>query len=230
MTLDVTRIQGLCFDVDGTLNDTDDQIARTLAGWLKPFKAILPGQDPQPIARRLVMFSEAPGNFILWVPDRLAIDDEIARMLEWFHKIGLPEKKPYFELIEGIRPMLEALSQHYPLSIVSARGEKSTRKFLDQFELTPFFRCVAGAQTCARTKPYADPILWSAEQMGIAPANCLMIGDTPVDIRAGRAAGAQTVGVLCGFGAEKELRRHGADFILNSTVELGEILLKKSSI
>ena len=36
-----------------------------------------------------------------------------------------------------------------------------------------------------------------------------MIGDTTVDIRAGRSAGAQTVGVLCGFGEENELRRIG---------------------
>ena len=51
-----------------------------------------------------------------------------------------------------------------------------------------------------------------------------MIGDTTVDIRAGRAAGAQTVGVLCGFGSERELRRAGADLILASTAELGEML------
>ena len=38
--------------------------------------------------------------------------------------------------------------------------------------------------------------------MGVAPGNVLMVGDTTVDIRAGKAAGAQTVGVLCGFGQE----------------------------
>jgi phosphoglycolate phosphatase-like HAD superfamily hydrolase len=41
-----------------------------------------------------------------------------------------------------------------------------------------------------------------------------------MDVRAGRAAGAQTVGVLCGFGEEKELRRAGADLILPSTADL----------
>jgi phosphoglycolate phosphatase-like HAD superfamily hydrolase len=45
-----------------------------------------------------------------------------------------------------------------------------------------------------------------------------------VDIRSGKAAHAQTVGVLCGFGEEPELRRHGADLILASTAELGNIL------
>jgi len=60
--------------------------------------------------------------------------------------------------------------------------------------------------------------------MGVPPENCLMVGDTTVDIRAGRAAGAQTVGVLCGFGYREELERAGADAILNSTGELANLL------
>ena len=47
-----------------------------------------------------------------------------------------------------------------------------------------------------------------------------MVGDTSVDIRAGKAAGAQTVGVLCGFGEESELRGQHADMILSMTAEL----------
>jgi phosphoglycolate phosphatase-like HAD superfamily hydrolase len=53
---------------------------------------------------------------------------------------------------------------------------------------------------------------------------CLMVGDTTVDIRAGKAAGVQTVGVLCGFGEEKELREQGADMILATTPELVQVL------
>jgi hypothetical protein len=37
------------------------------------------------------------------------------------------------------------------------------------------------------------------------------------------------VGVLCGFGEESELRRHGADLILGDTPELVEVLLKRKA-
>ena len=67
-------------------------------------------------------------------------------------------------------------------------------------------------------------MVWAARQMGLEPQECVMIGDTTVDIRAGKAAGAQTVGVLCGFGDEKELRRAGADLILPSTADLAQVL------
>jgi phosphoglycolate phosphatase-like HAD superfamily hydrolase len=62
--------------------------------------------------------------------------------------------------------------------------------------------------------------------MSAAPENCLMVGDTAADIRAGKAAGAQTVGVLCGFGQEPELRRAGADFILPQPSALVDVLLQ----
>ncbi len=51
-----------------------------------------------------------------------------------------------------------------------------------------------------------------------------MVGDATVDIRSGRFAGAQTIGVLCGFGEEAELRRQGADSILRTTADLGALL------
>jgi phosphoglycolate phosphatase-like HAD superfamily hydrolase len=66
--------------------------------------------------------------------------------------------------------------------------------------------------------------------MGVRPQECLMIGDTTVDIRAGKAAGAQAVGVLCGFGEEAELRQLGADQILRSTSDLPELFNGKDPV
>ena len=124
----------------------------------------------------------------------------------------------------GVDRLLADLAGRYPLAVVSARDAGSTGAFLDQFDLTRHFRCVVTAQTAARTKPYPDPILWAAEKLGVPAEACLMVGDTTVDIRAGTRAGAQTVGVLCGFGEEHELRDKGADLILNTTAELGAVL------
>jgi phosphoglycolate phosphatase-like HAD superfamily hydrolase len=137
---------------------------------------------------------------------------------------GLGYHPPTFWLIPQARQTLERLHPHYPMAVVSARDQLGTHAFLQQFELDPFFHAVAHAQTCRHTKPFPDPIEWAAHEMGVSPQECLMIGDTPVDIRAGRAAGAQTVGVLCGFGHEIELRRAGADLILPTTSDLVNVL------
>lgn len=224
MPLDIPRIRALCFDVDGTLSDTDDQFKQKIERYLTPFKIFLPNHDPGPIARRLVMISESPGNFLMGIPDKFRIDAELAAVGEFFYRKG-HMKSGSFLLIPGIFAVLTKLDPHYPMSIVSARGGRSTKNFLDQFKLNPFFDCVVTAHTCEYTKPYPDPINWAAEQMNVQPDECLMIGDTTVDIRAAKAAGAQSVGVLCGFGEEIELRQAGADLILKSTSSLADILL-----
>jgi phosphoglycolate phosphatase-like HAD superfamily hydrolase len=59
----------------------------------------------------------------------------------------------------------------------------------------------------------------------VLPEKCLMVGDTIVDILAGKAAGMRTIGVLCGFGTQKELNKAAADYILPSPVDLISLLL-----
>jgi phosphoglycolate phosphatase len=52
-----------------------------------------------------------------------------------------------------------------------------------------------------------------------------MVGDTTVDIIAGRSAGAQTAALLCGFGNQDELERAGADIIVEGPLQLADFLL-----
>ena len=226
MPLDVKRIRGLCFDVDGTLSDTDDLYVKKFEPFFRPLRTLLPRRDSHYAARRFVMWAEAPGNALIGIPDRLGLDDELLALAEWINKRRIRPRKNYI-LIDGVREMLTALKPHYPMSVVSARDDSSTRAFLDQFELTPFFTEIVTAVTARHTKPYPDPIRHAAQKMGVQPEECLMIGDTPVDIKAGKAAKAQTVGVLCGFGEEGELLRLGADLILPVTTGLTDILLPR---
>jgi phosphoglycolate phosphatase-like HAD superfamily hydrolase len=224
MPLDIPRIRALCFDIDGTLSDTDDVFVQRLAHWLGFTGFLLPHKDARLFARRLVMLTENPGSFLYGLPDRLGFDDGLAAVGDWLYRLGLGKNTRPFLLMPGVREMLSYLAERYPLAVVSARGVRSTRRFLEQFELTTFFQCVVTGQTCRHTKPYPDPILYAARQLGIPPQACLMVGDTSVDILAGKAAGAQVVGVLCGFGEETELRRLGADLILADTFMLLQAL------
>jgi HAD superfamily hydrolase (TIGR01549 family) len=223
MPLDISRIRAICFDVDGTLSDTDDVYVQKIEKILYPFRMFLPYQDAHRAARRLVMWSEAPGNFLIGIPDTFGIDDEIAAVMEWLNR-HRPRPMKHFLLIPDVKEMLQSLSRRYPLAVVSARDSASTQSFLEQFELLPCFQIIVTAQTAEHTKPYPDPIFYAARTLNVPPETCLMVGDTSVDIRAGRKVGAQTVGVLCGFGEQDELRKCGADMILASTADLEKLL------
>ncbi len=224
MPLDLARVRALCFDVDGTLSDTDDLYTRRLARLL-PRRLF---RDPRHAARRIVMWSESPGNALLGLSDRLGLDDEIMALIDWLHR---RQKRPWreFLIVPGVSEMLARLQGHYPMAIISARDENSTLAFLQRFDLTKYFEVIITALSAPHTKPYPHPLRLAAQRMGVPPEACLMIGDTTVDIRAGRVAGAQTVGVLCGFGEEGELRRAGADLLLASTAELDRVLLPEDA-
>jgi HAD superfamily hydrolase (TIGR01509 family) len=224
MPLDAAQVRALCFDVDGTLRDTDDQYVARLAGYLEMVKFMLPGQETKTIARRAIMSFEDPGNLILGLADRLGIDNLVARLLYAIEK-PRTRKNVKIPVIPGVSEMLGLLDKRYPMAIVSTRGHGATLDFLESNHLAGFFQVVVSGQTCKRTKPHPMPVQWAAEKLGVPPQACLMVGDTKVDIRAGRAAGAQTVGVLCGFGTEDELLKAGAQLILKSTPDLVGYLL-----
>jgi len=225
MPLDKERIQAICFDVDGTLSDTDDQFVQRLFAMLRPLydSRMLSQRAVKRFSRWMVMAMETPGNLAYAAVDRSRMDDKVIYPMQ--DRMGKQDKQhASFWLIEGVAELLDSLAARYPLAVVTARNADGTMAFLDQFSLTGLFKAVATARTCQYTKPFADPVLWAAQELGVAPEHCLMVGDTTVDMRAGKSAGAQTVGVLCGFGREKELLRAGADMILPTTKDLLDIL------
>jgi phosphoglycolate phosphatase-like HAD superfamily hydrolase len=225
MALDLPRIQAICFDIDGTLSDTDDQWVSMFEQRLMRLRSLFPGRDVRPFARWAIMCAETPANLFYGLLDRANLDKGVGQLYSYLCQRGVGRQPRAFWLVQGVFELMGKLSERYPLAVVSARDKESTLAFLEQFGLSAFFHSIATALTCQHTKPFPDPILWAAAQMGVAPENCLMVGDTPVDIRAGKLAGAQTVGVLCGFGQEAELRRAGADLILPHTAALAEVLL-----
>jgi phosphoglycolate phosphatase-like HAD superfamily hydrolase len=220
MPVQTDRIQALCFDVDGTLRDTDDQLVLRLVRYLRWLRLFFPNRDPQPFARKFIMAIENPGNLLLSLPDRLGFDQYLAAASERLSRLRPGKKTGNFLIIPGVKELLARLHSFYPMAVVSARDERNTVQFLEHFGLQTYFKIIVTSQTCRHTKPFPDPVLHAAREMGVPPGNCLMIGDTVVDIRSGRSAGAQTLGVLCGFGEEAELRRAGADHILSHTPDL----------
>jgi phosphoglycolate phosphatase-like HAD superfamily hydrolase len=254
MPLDPSRIQAILFDVDGTLADTDDAFIQRAGKLMRRLNFLFPQRDPTNFLRWSLMVSETPLNLLMGVPDWLGVDDELARLYEWLTRrrergapahppkgvpgsVGAaadalmtpgepPETSGHFILMTGVAALLERLAERYPLAVVTARGERAAVAFLEQFGLRQHFKAIASAQTAPHTKPYPDPVVWAARTLGVPVEHCLMVGDTTVDILAGKRAGAQTVGVLCGFGERGELERTGANLILDTTAELGPHLLE----
>jgi HAD superfamily hydrolase (TIGR01509 family) len=235
MPLDRSLVRALCFDIDGTLADTDDHIVARLAALLDAVP-LVSGRRAERLARQAVMAAETPVHAAYAKLDELGLDVPLSALHERLRAIRRRAADPAHarnpqaidevphEMIAGVKEMIVALARRYPMCSISTGGAPRVDRFLRQYGVREHFVAVVGAQTTRRMKPHPEPLLFAAAAMGVAPQDCLMIGDTTIDIRTGVSAGAQTVGVLCGFGTERELRAAGAHLILRTTSDLLGVL------
>jgi phosphoglycolate phosphatase len=122
--------------------------------------------------------------------------------------------------MDGTVPFVRELSAQYDLAITTTRNRADTQRFIEQFDLADCFKTVITRQDVKRLKPHPEPVRRAAQELGYSPTQCIVVGDTTVDVQAGKRAGALTVGVLCGFGERPEMARLGPDLLLETTAEL----------
>lgn len=78
MPLFVSRIRTICFDVDGALSDTDDQMVAQVVKILRPLSFLLHIRSLPLVARRIVMTLESPAHLLMGIPDILGLDEPMA--------------------------------------------------------------------------------------------------------------------------------------------------------
>ncbi|MCX8063141.1 MAG: HAD family hydrolase [Anaerolineales bacterium] len=213
MPLNPTKIKVICFDIDGTLADTDDAMVEKLAKIIPLPYPFFSSQSRLRAARKILMAIETPANQMLYYLDRFGLDDWFFRIQ---HKVisGKRRGETIWKPINGVIDTITTLSKHYAIAIISARDSHLTQSFISQLGLSTIIQCWASCETTLHSKPYPDPIKLVAQQLRVNPSECVMVGDTTADILAGKNAGAQAIGVLSGFGEERELWAAGADEVI----------------
>jgi phosphoglycolate phosphatase len=208
----------ILFDLDGTLAETDDQIVDRLIAKLGRLQRFFPNGDARPYVRRWVMRMEPLAAWWLARLDAVDLDDNAFRVARRIRKVLGYKKTDELELVEGAEAALHDMHARYKLGLVTTRDRNSTMRFLNRQDITDLFDVIVCREDSRRLKPHPEPVFRAAEALGLPPEQCVMVGDTLADIRAGRAANAATVGVLTGFGDRDDLDE--ADLVLDSVVDL----------
>ena len=218
--LDKDKVEAVLFDLDGTLMDTDDQVVEKLAHRLQRLR----WPHPHQAARRLIMASETPGNVMITLVDMLGLDAPLMAFTDRLRRWRGLHTQTDFRIVADAQEMLTALNGHYRLAVVTTRGLNEAEAFLDQYDLRSLFDALVTRESTWRLKPHPAPIRHAAQLLGVPVERCVMVGDTTVDVKSARRAGAWAVAVLCGFGERKELDRAGAHVILEHTAHISSLL------
>ncbi len=126
-------------------------------------------------------------------------------------------------LFPGVRDTFPVLAGR-PIATTSTRRREQARHMLRKAHLDPYFRAIVGGDEVARSKPNPDLPLHAARVLGVQPAECVVVGDSPVDTLAGRAAGMHTVAATYGYGDLDAIRNAKPEATIGSFSELPRVL------
>lgn len=121
-------------------------------------------------------------------------------------KVFLHTKEPY----PGIPELIAGLHEAYRIGVLSNKQDAFLFRLCKQVLPPGSFDATQGVVPGKPTKP--DPYLPGllAKRLGVLPEECVMVGDSDVDIATAANAGMKHIGVAWGFRSEEFLRAHGA--------------------
>jgi phosphoglycolate phosphatase len=129
-------------------------------------------------------------------------------------------------LLPNVKATLRRLSERFKLALITRRDmpKEPVWKELERLGLTQYFRLIVTAQDVDEPKPSPQAFVKAAKQLGVSIRDCAVVGDSTVDIQAGKSAGAKTVAVLSGLFNRKELEKQKPDIIIEDINSLPNYL------
>ncbi len=207
------RIRGLVFDKDGTLFD----FRQSWSSWMRLVLTTLSGGDRTlaettgiALGFDLASGEFLPGgSFVAGTPEstldilcRSFPDLDVAEILEVLRMAT--DETPQVEAA-ALKPLIGGLAAGYTLGLATNDHLSTARQHLADAGIVQHFAFLAGSDSGYPAKPEPDMLLAFCNCTGIAPEQSAMIGDSPEDLNAGRAAGMITIGVLTGAAPRRRL-------------------------
>ena len=184
-------IKAFIFDLDGVITDTAEYHYR---GWKR-----LADEEGLPFTRednehlRGVSRRE---SLMLILKDRVYSEEKIREMMErknGYYLEFIKEISPH-DLLPGAKELLEEL-RAAGLRNALGSASKNAGEVLDRLGIHSLFDAVSDGHSVKNQKPAPDLFLHAAEQLGLTPAECVVVEDAAAGIEAARAGGFKSIGL-----------------------------------
>lgn len=212
--------KALIFDLDGTLIDSLLDIALCANEVLKEFN--LPTHK---IEDYKLFVGSGSQILIENCTPKNTSNDLICKILKRF-KIVYDGKlqgntKPY----DGINKVLQTLkTKKYKVGVLSNKPHEFTIKYVEEFFSDYNIIEAHGQKDSIPAKPHPIGAISIAKKFNLPCKDIFFIGDSDVDMKTAKSAGMIAVGVSWGFRGVKELKENGADFIVETPLDILDLL------
>jgi phosphoglycolate phosphatase/pyrophosphatase PpaX len=211
------KVKGVLLDLDGTIVDSRE-------AYLEAFKAAFSTVSRKTVNTKIA--TEIPRRLEQNLPiNDLIAEADVQKFLETYltayYQATATKTKP----ITNVSKTLKELSERWKVALITMRyvPRKYIIKELEEFGLVRYFRFIITALD-ARPKPSPEALIKCARWLKVPIGECVFVGDSVTDIKAGKTAGAKTVAVLSGIFTRKELEREKPDLILENVNHLPDFL------
>jgi phosphoglycolate phosphatase/pyrophosphatase PpaX len=128
-------------------------------------------------------------------------------------------------VFDGVTDLLDTLSwRNVPMGIMTGKGRDTADITLAELGWADRFKSVVTGDEVIKPKPDPEGPLLVARELGIAPRDCIFIGDSPADILAGKAAGMRTIWAGWHPVYEEKIRQIGPDYSAAAPADLKLLL------
>ncbi len=214
------QIKLLLWDLDGTLVDSELDLAHSINAMLRHFE-----RPELPIE---VVASYVGDGAPMLV--RRALGDPqnesfVKSALEYFMLYYREHKLDYTYVYPGVLDTLKAIREHSDLkmAVLTNKPIGPSRGICDGLLLSPFMSQIIGGNSFPTKKPDPHGARVLLEEHGAEPAEAIMIGDSQNDVLTANNAGMFSVGVTYGL-APESLKIHPPDVLIDHPKELLEVL------
>jgi N-acetyl-D-muramate 6-phosphate phosphatase len=213
------NIQGVLFDLDGTLLDSAPDLFAALKAQCEEMHAAVPPYD----SVRDVVSRGSRAILRCAFPD---VDDAalaalVPRYLELYQVMMAEHTRPF----DGVNELLASLeSQGIRWGVVTNKPGFLTDDLLVRIGWAPRAAAVVSGDTLPVKKPDPAPVLLACERAGLDPSRCVFVGDDRRDVMAGAAAGLYTVAVRWGYLDGGDPVHWNADLVVDHPSDLTGLL------
>lgn len=212
------KIEGVLFDLDGTLLDSAPDLHAALVAYCAEAGAPVP--DYASVREVVSRGSRAILRCAFKESDE-ALLARMPRYLELYQGMLATHTRPF----DGVAPLLEMIeARALRWGIVTNKPGFLTAELIQRMDWDLRASAVVSGDTLPVKKPDPAPVLLACEHARIDPVRCVFVGDDARDVEAGRAAGLYTVAVRWGYLDGGDPHRWGADAVLDHPRELAELL------
>lgn len=188
----------IVFDLDGTLVDSRRDIARSANELVE-----VHGGRPLPEAAIVKMVGEGARRLIERAFEAAGLAAPNDRHVDEFVDIYGRRLVETTQLYDGVAPMLDGLAARAGLAVITNKPTVLSCRLLEHFGLAHCFSTITGGDGQYPRKPSPDALLAAMRASRSEPEDTVMVGDSHIDLRTARAAGARFCLAGYGFGVEQ---------------------------